>query len=56
MAMEDVPAVGVRDVVRSGARHVEVDEFHALAVGGQLDLAFRGGDDAGDGFDVRSRA
>ena len=39
-------------VVRSGAGHVEVDEFDALAIGGHLDFAFRAGDDAGDGFDV----
>ena len=40
-------------VVRSGARHVEIDELHALAIGGQLHLALRGGDDAGHGFGMR---
>ena len=40
-------------VVRSGARHVEIDELHALAIRGQLHLTLRGGDDAGHGFGVR---
>ena len=40
-------------VVRPGARYGEVEELHALAVGGELDLALCGGDDADDRFGVR---
>ena len=40
-------------VVRPGARHVEIDEFYALTVGSQFDLALGGGDDADDRFGVR---
>ena len=39
-------------IVGAGAGHVEVDELHALAIGGQFDLALGPGDDTRDGFDV----